>query len=87
MTRHTEPKYRKGKQEAEDRLDELYREMFLIRLIGASETVATEAIKMSHYTPRVTFRDGTAYIVTRDRDLNRVNLTIEHGLVTAAKYG
>ncbi|HYE72607.1 MAG TPA: hypothetical protein VEF04_04715 [Blastocatellia bacterium] len=48
---------------------------------GMTEVEAEAFFQRHGYTMRVTRRDGKAMITTRDMKLNRLNVSIENGLV------
>ena len=56
-------------------------------LIGLSEDEAQKVATESGWTVRVEMRDGEAFMLTKDFQTNRVNLTITKGSVTAVTVG
>lgn len=59
----------------------------LEQLIGETEADATAAIEAAGFTARVVARDGEFFSITMDYRLDRVNLTVEDGVVTVATIG
>lgn len=57
------------------------------KLIGLTEEKALEALKDVGFFGRITFRDGKSLMRTMEFRNNRVNLSIENGLVIGAKIG
>lgn len=57
------------------------------RVVGMTEADATALVEGAGLTVRVVSRDGQALAVTEDYRVDRVNLTIEDGTVTAASVG
>jgi hypothetical protein len=57
------------------------------KLVGLSEEAAIEQAKLNDWTPRVVSRDGESLPGTADYRLDRVNLTIVAGKVTAVTLG
>lgn len=57
------------------------------KLIGLSENEAQKVAEGSGWTVRVEMRDGEAFMLTKDFQTNRVNLTITKGSVTAVTVG
>jgi hypothetical protein len=56
-------------------------------LVGLGEAEATKVAESNGWTVRVVARDGESFAVTDDYRLDRVNLTIEDGAVSAATVG
>lgn len=60
----------------------------LADIIGKSKEDAIEAILNSDAdTFRIAIEDNMEYILTQDHDSNRVNLSIENGIVSNANIG
>jgi hypothetical protein len=55
--------------------------------VGMTEADAVAAVQKNGLTPRIRMRDGQAFMGTMDYCLDRVNLTVEGGKVTAATIG
>jgi hypothetical protein len=58
-----------------------------LQVIGKPEAGAVRSIKEAGLRSRVTKRDGTALVATRDHRTDRVNLEIVNGVVVAASIG
>lgn len=56
-------------------------------VVGMSESAAEQAITAAGLTMRVIARDGTSFPVTEDYRVDRVDVTVEHDVVTAATVG
>lgn len=56
-------------------------------LVGKPEMVATELAQSEEWVVRVVRRDGERMVVTQDFVLNRVNLEVDGGTVTAVSVG
>lgn len=56
-------------------------------VIGLSENEAAEHLKAAGFSYRVSSKDGTQFIVTRDWDPGRINLDIENDKVIRATAG
>lgn len=56
-------------------------------LIGETEADATAAVEAAGFTARVVERDGESFPITMDYRVDRVNLTVQDGLVTVATIG
>jgi hypothetical protein len=56
-------------------------------LLGLSTEEATRRATEWGYQVRITREDGTSFILTMDLSARRINLAIEHGLVTQAGAG
>jgi len=63
------------------------RKRWLAETIGHPEDDVRKAVEAGGGRFRVTHRDGAAYPVTRDYDLNRVSVRVVRGMVTEAHYG
>lgn len=57
------------------------------RAVGMSEAAATDLVEGAGLTARVVSRDGQALAVTEDYRVDRVNLTVDDGTVTATSVG
>ena len=57
------------------------------RLIGLTEAEAQKVATELGWQVRVAMRDGEAFMLTKDYQTNRVNLTITKGFVTAVVIG
>ena len=57
------------------------------KLIGLTEAEAQKVATEMGWQVRVAMRDGEAYMLTKDYQTNRVNLTITKGYVTAVVVG
>ncbi len=57
------------------------------QLVGLSEGEATKVASGNGWTIRIAMRDGESFMLTTDYQDNRVNLTIENGVVTAVTVG
>lgn len=60
---------------------------FLSGLLGMSEEEAKATIQAAGYTFRLTAKDGSYFIVTRDLRSDRVNIQTFGGKVISAKVG
>lgn len=56
-------------------------------VVGLSELEATKVIESAGFTARVVARDGEALATTKDYRLDRVNISIENGVVVSAELG
>jgi hypothetical protein len=56
-------------------------------VVGLSELEATKAIESAGFTARVIARDGESLSGTKDYRLDRVNISIENGVVVSADIG
>jgi hypothetical protein len=57
------------------------------KLIGLTETEAQKVATEFGWQVRIAMRDGEAYMLTKDYQTNRVNLTLTKGFVTAVVIG
>lgn len=57
------------------------------KYVGLTEAEAENKVRDDGKEPRITGRDGKAFIVTRDYRTDRVNLVIVDGKVISAKLG
>lgn len=57
------------------------------QLVGLNEQVATTCAANEGWKFRVVARDGEDFMVTADYRTDRVNLTVENGIVTAINVG
>jgi hypothetical protein len=55
--------------------------------IGLSELEAIKVIESEGFTARVVARDGESLPTTKDYNLDRVNISIENGVVVSAELG
>jgi hypothetical protein len=56
-------------------------------VVGLSELEATKVIESAGFTARVIARDGESLSGTKDYRLDRVNISIENGVVVSAELG
>lgn len=56
-------------------------------IIGATEDLAKQKCGANGFTYRITRRDGTYFVCTRDVRADRMNLHIEDGVVVEAYIG
>lgn len=54
---------------------------------GVDEAAAAEQIEAAGYTYRVVMSDGESFPMTMDYRLDRLNLTLENGIVVDATWG
>jgi hypothetical protein len=57
------------------------------RLVGLTEEEATKLAESNGWAVRVVSRDGESFPITMDYRTDRVNLTVENGVVTAVSVG
>jgi hypothetical protein len=57
------------------------------QLVGLAEAEATKVATGNGWTIRIAMRDGESFMLTTDYRDNRVNFTIENGVVTAVTVG
>jgi hypothetical protein len=57
------------------------------QLVGLSEDEATKVATEKGWAVRTVARDGESFPITMDYRTDRVNLTVEAGLVTAVTVG
>jgi hypothetical protein len=56
-------------------------------LIGMSKAEAIDCVNRFSATHRITQEDGQSFVVTKDYRMDRVDLTINKGIVTKATVG
>jgi hypothetical protein len=57
------------------------------KLVGLSEAEATKVATGNGWTIRIAMRDGKSFMLTTDFRDNRVNFTVDNGVVTAVTVG
>jgi hypothetical protein len=62
-------------------------ELDLSKLIGMSKNKVQDICTERGFSIRVTSEDGNPYIITHDFRIDRVNLSIENGIVVKANFG
>lgn len=57
------------------------------QLIGLHKTVAIDACVMAGIVPRITVEDGCGMMKTNDVRMDRINMSVENGVVISVGVG